>query len=248
LAPAASLSANARRGLAVEARRDRRRNSRRRSRCGDVPEANLAPCAELRNRICSNSSTVCSRLCAVIDAVKPCPATPACRRAGRPTPGCLRPNRGLHIGGRELEVSQTAGSSQNAHGVLGADTCTSPTPVTRDSRLLHRGVDEVGEIDPAHAGRPSTRNRSPSGSCASIYHLPRLLLHASGSSGSASCSLSCVCTWAMSGRCRRRKSALPWRGQKSRIASSCRAVIEAGQLLFDDLRDGVFHRLRRGAG
>ena len=82
----------------------------------------------------SNSSGVCSRLCAVIAAVKPCPGTagvpPSC--PAETCAFCACSATRTSAGVRRYLVSFD-GSSQMRIAYCPPKICTSPTPVTRDS-------------------------------------------------------------------------------------------------------------------
>ena len=79
------------------------------------------------------------------------------------------------------------------------NTCTSPTPVTRDKGSctveLRKSARSVRLMEPSLETKPTIirKLRVDFTTCTPCC------CTASGSSGSASCSLFCVCTWAMSG-------------------------------------------------
>src|SRR5690554_4699579 len=92
-----------------------------------------------------------------------------------------------------------AGSSQIRIAYCEPNTTTSPTPVTRDSGSCtletRKSVRSKLDLLPSSATKPITIRKLR----ADLATCTPCCCTAWGSSGSASCSLFCTCTWAMSG-------------------------------------------------
>ena len=153
-------------------RRGGYRSRRRAGRCSGRPCCSSAPIStratsrrrtsppltELRSRMSLNSSGVFSRLWAVIEAVKPCPAPPGAAELTCRDLAVLRLDGARHVTRGEAEIGEFGGIEPDAHRVLGAEDGHLPTPLTREL-VLHRG--DLGKSgDRCRPGcRP--RRRSP---------------------------------------------------------------------------------------
>ncbi len=101
--------------------------------------------------------------------------------------------------GVSLKLLSFVGSSQMRMAYWAPKTCTSPTPVTRDSGSCTeatRKSERSSRVNPSSLEtKPSTMRKLR----ADFATCTPCCCTATGSRGSASCSLFCVCTCAMSG-------------------------------------------------
>ena len=113
--------------------------------------------------------------------------------------GVLRLQRGHHVAGGQVVVVELGRIQPDAHGVLGAEDLHLADALEAADDVLDVGYQIVGQRIAVH--RAVLRNQADNQQevAGRFDHLIPCRCTICGSSGMASCSLFCICTWAMLG-------------------------------------------------